>query len=162
MNIRLEETHHKHTIGVADEYYYCVIDEWKHARYFYFFSSIWPYIDLSAYAIVPFCIMLVCNIAIIKNAKFSTPFMTTTNTHLTTTILPGILNRNHQKPTTTIVIPPTPTSGEPLGGVGKGNNPLNLPSMSSSMNGNLSGEHQATGGNSSSKSKIQKLKLQIL
>jgi len=152
MNIRAPETHHKHSIGVADEYYYCVIDEWKHAQYFYFFSSIWPYIDLSAYAIVPFCIMLVCNIAIIKNAKFSTPFMattttTTTSTHLTTTILPGILNRHHQ-PTTTVVIPPTPTSGEPLGGLGKGNNP------SMTMNGKPSVESQVAGGNSSTKSKI--------
>ena len=83
-------TIHKHTIGVADEYFYCVIDENKHPKYFHYFSIIWPYIDLSAYAIFPFCIMFICNVAIIKNAKFSAPtnFNVILSPHVTTTVSP--------------------------------------------------------------------------
>ena len=68
---RLSSLNHKHSIGVAGEYFYCVIDEQKHPKYMNFFVNIWPYIDLSAYAILPFLIMFVSNIAIIKNAKFT-------------------------------------------------------------------------------------------
>jgi hypothetical protein len=63
----------RHSIGVAGEYFYCVINRSKHPKYLKFFLSTWPYIDLSAYAILPFCIMFICNVSIIKNAKFSTP-----------------------------------------------------------------------------------------
>jgi hypothetical protein len=62
----------QHSIGVAGEYLFCVIDSNKHPTYMSFFLNVWPYIDLSAYAILPFCIMFICNIAIIKNVKFST------------------------------------------------------------------------------------------
>ncbi len=68
-----EQSYMRHSIGVAGEYFYCVIRGTKHPRYLKFFLSTWPYIDLSAYAILPFCIMFICNISIIKNAKFSTP-----------------------------------------------------------------------------------------
>ena len=64
-----------HSIGVFDEYLYCVMDKAKNPTYVKFFVNIWPFIDLSMYAILPFCIMFVCNIAIIKNVKFSSnPF----------------------------------------------------------------------------------------
>jgi hypothetical protein len=61
------------SISVSGEYSSCVINEYKHPIYSNFFQNTWPYIDLSAYAIAPFIIMAVCNVAIIKNAKFSTP-----------------------------------------------------------------------------------------
>nr|QVK45663.1 G protein-coupled receptor [Proales similis] len=63
----------QNSIGVAGEYYNCVINQQKHPYYLKFFVNVWPYIDLSTYAIVPFLMMSFCNIAIIKNAKFSTP-----------------------------------------------------------------------------------------
>ncbi len=63
------------SIGVSTEYLYCVIDQNQHAAYSYFFTSIWPYIDLTLYAILPFCIMSICNISIIRSAKFSSTFM---------------------------------------------------------------------------------------
>lgn len=59
------------SIGVSGEYSNCGVDEIKHPIYAKFFIHTWPYIDLSVYAILPFCIMSICNIAIIKNAKFS-------------------------------------------------------------------------------------------
>ena len=74
---RLATNNQMYSIGVAGEYYYCVIDEKRHPVYLDFFLNIWPYIDLSAYAILPFCIMFICNIAIIKNVKFSTPLSIT-------------------------------------------------------------------------------------
>ena len=140
--------HGKHTIGVADEYYYCVIDERKYGRYFYFFSHVWPYIDLSAYAILPFCIMFVCNIAIIKNAKFSTSILTYTSASL-----PVISEQNQNKQpksplrtTTTIIIPPTPTS-ETVTGAGthaghqatlmNGKSSISVASSSSSTKSNI-------------------------
>lgn len=61
----------KHSIGVFDEYFYCVVDESKNPTYVKFFVNIWPFIDLSMYAILPFCIMFICNIAIIKHVAFS-------------------------------------------------------------------------------------------
>jgi hypothetical protein len=61
----------RHSIGVFDEYFYCVMDEAKNPTYVRFFINIWPFIDLSMYAILPFCIMFICNIAIIKNVTFS-------------------------------------------------------------------------------------------
>jgi hypothetical protein len=61
----------KRTIGVFDEYFYCVIDEFENPTYVNFFVNVWPFIDLSMYAILPFCIMFVCNIAIIRNVTIT-------------------------------------------------------------------------------------------
>jgi hypothetical protein len=66
-----EKSSRRHSIGVFDEYFYCVMDEAKNPTYVRFFVNIWPFIDLSMYAILPFCIMFLCNIAIIKNVTFS-------------------------------------------------------------------------------------------
>ena len=70
--LNMNNNNHFHTIGVSVEYLNCIIDVNKHPGYVKFFLNVWPYIDLSAYAILPFCFMFICNIAIIKNAKFST------------------------------------------------------------------------------------------
>jgi hypothetical protein len=64
------------SIGVSGEYLNCGVNEKRYPRYSKFFQNNWAYIDLSAYAILPFFIMSVCNIAIIKNAKFSLPSVT--------------------------------------------------------------------------------------
>ena len=61
------------SIGVSNEYSSCVINSHRHPQYSNFFQNTWPHIDLSVYAIAPFIIMSVCNVAMIKNAKFLTP-----------------------------------------------------------------------------------------
>jgi hypothetical protein len=67
----VERSRRRHSIGVFDEYFYCVMDEAKNPTYVRFFVNVWPFIDLSMYAILPFCVMFLCNIAIIKNVTFS-------------------------------------------------------------------------------------------
>ncbi len=59
------------SIGVSHEYLYCVIDGSLNPAYMQFLLTYWPFIDLTIYAFLPFCIMTVCNVGIIKNAKLS-------------------------------------------------------------------------------------------
>jgi hypothetical protein len=59
------------SIGISNEYFNCVINNHLNHNYLEFLKNIWPYIDLSLYTIIPFCIMFICNIGIIRNVRIA-------------------------------------------------------------------------------------------